>query len=155
MRPPRLQLVAVVLTTALPLAAAAQTPRHQPFELQQAQGWAQALALCDLTRFLLIRPDLNADVILARDDPGGWLKPMYGPRFLPPAIFFDGRVRRAASRLEKAGELERRDFAEARASYDRPMMQALGRNTAVDQRFLETQADVCSVLEDDIRKRYP
>ncbi len=140
-------------TAALLTAAAAPTPGL--FDVEQAQGWAEALAVCDVTRFLVTRPDLDADVILATDESTGWMRPLYGPRFMPPNLFYDGEVKRAFHRLERAGELERNAFVEARARVDRPMMRRFRQQRASDRRFLEMQSDVCDALEAQVQSRYP
>ena len=94
----------LALLAVFAAAPAAAEPR-QPlaaFDVSQAPGWAEALAICDLTRFLVLETDLDADVILTPDDRTGWLRPLYGPRFIPPNLIFDGAVKAAYHRLERA-----------------------------------------------------
>ena len=143
----------IACTAALLTGAAAPTP--ETFDVANAGGWAEALAMCDLTRFLATRPDLDADVILATDQSTGWMRPLYGPRFLPPTLFFDREVKQAFHRLERAGEVDKRGFAEARTRFDRPMMRRFRQQRMSDQHFLEDQSRVCHALEADVQARYP
>ena len=141
------------LTAGLVLTAAAEPTDR--FKLERTQGWAQALAVCDLTRFLLEQRELNADVILARDDSSGQFRALYGPRFLPPNLLYDADLRRAFFRLERAGAVTRRDVGEARFAVDRPMLRAFRRMRSQDRVFLEEQSRTCSALLADVRARYP
>lgn len=140
--------------TATLLLGAAPRPDWERFSVAHAQGWPDALALCDLTRFLLTQPALNADVILALDDNTGEFRPLYGPRFLPPNLLFDGELRRAFFRLERAKETDRRSVGEARFRLDRPMLRAFRRAGSAERRFLEDQAKTCSALVADARTRH-
>jgi hypothetical protein len=135
-------------------AAGAPRARLNDFDVSRAVTWADALALCDLTSFLRTRPDLDADVILAPDSWSEQLRALYGPRFLPPGLFFDKRVRLAFERLVRAGELDQRSFGEARARYDRPLFRSYERADAQELAFLEEQSRLCVAFTQDIRKRY-
>ena len=133
---------------------AAPAQSLEPFEVARAEDWAQALALCDLTRFVQSEPKLDADVILTRDDGTGQFRPLYGPRFMPPNLFYDGEVKRAFFRLERAGEVNRRSVSAARFALDRPMLRTFRRIGAAERRFLDDQSETCSALLTDVRARY-
>lgn len=141
-------LIAVLLT------GAASRPEWARFEVAAAQGWPDALALCDLTRFLLEHRELEADVILSRDHNTGQFVPLYGPRFMPPNLLYDGDLRRAFFQLQSAGETDRRSVGEARFRLDRDMLRAFRRRNSEQRRFLEDQAETCSALIADVRTRH-
>jgi hypothetical protein len=145
--------VLLALLVAAPAAAAPQ-PRVTDFDVAKTQTWADALALCDLTAFLQSRPDLDADVIMAPDGRSEWLRPLYAPRFLPQGLFYDHNVRLAFERLERAGEVDRRAFGEARARHDRPLFRSFERARKAELEFLAEQSRLCAALVADVRSRY-
>jgi hypothetical protein len=152
----RLLLAAFAIALSGPPAAAAETPaRMVPFDVSRAENWGDALALCDLTAFLRTRPSLDADVVLAADSRSEFARPLYGPRFLPPGLFFDQNVRLTFERLEKAGEVDRRSVGAARARHDRPLFRVYQRGGSEDLAFLEEQSQLCAALILDVRRRYP
>ena len=146
-------LVGVASGPATAAPAQAAHPEWERFEVTRAQGWPEALALCDLTRFLLSRPALDADVILTRDDNTGDFRPLYGPRFLPPNLLYDGELRRTFFRLQSEGETDRRSVGEARFRLDRAMFKAFRRGNVEQRLFLENQAETCSALTAQVRSR--
>ena len=152
---PAAQLLAALVAAlaAAPAASANETP--STFDVASAAGWPEALAICDVTRFLAKQPNLDADVILAVDDQTGWLRPLYGPRFTPPNLFYDSEIKTAFYRLERAGEANRKGFSEARTRYGQQMLRAFRRYTASDRRFLDQQSQVCGRLTEQVRARYP
>ena len=137
--------LALAAAASLLLAAAPAEPEAR-FRVDRATGWAQALAVCDLTRFLLEQRGLQADVILARDDRTGQFRAFYGPRFLPPNLLYDGDLRRSLFKLERAGQVTRREVVEARFQLDRPMLRAFRRMRPGERLFLEEQSRTCSAL---------
>lgn len=143
------------VAAAVLLAGAAPQETLSRFDISRAEGWSEALALCDLTEFLLTDPALSADVILARDDGTGQFRPLYGPRFIPPNLLYDGDVKRAYYRLRRAGEVDARSVGEARSAVDRAMLRAFRRYSSTERRFLEKQAETCDGLLTDVRTRYP
>ena len=149
-------LCALVLALAVAAPAAATAPtRLDRFDVNNSQTWADALALCDLTSFLRTRPSLDADVVLTVDPVSRMDRVLYGPRFQPPSLFFDGRLRRTFDRLEKSGEVDRGSVAAARRRYDLAMFAEFRSAGVRDQIFLEEQADLCTALNIDVRRRYP
>ena len=135
-------------------ASAATPQRLAGFDVARAETWADALALCDLTAFLRTRPALEADVILSPDPVTEWARPLYGPRFRPPGLFFDRSVRLSFERLERAREVDRRAVGEARARHDRALFRIFSRPNQEEVRFLEEQSRLCAALSADIRTRY-
>ena len=122
------------------------------FDIVNVEDWADALALCDLTAFLRTRPALDADAIIPSGDRPG---PLYGPRFLPPGLFFDRGVRRTFERLQRAGETDRARVASARARYDLDFYGRLRNPSASEVAFLEEQSSLCAALSIDIDRRFP
>ena len=154
---PRTALALAAAAAASLAADGATAAPPQPlssFDVTKLDGWPDALAVCDITAFLRTRPDIDADVILARDENSGWFRPLYRPRFLPPTLFFDSDIRRAFERLEKAGEIDRRSVNEARARWDRPMLRSYDRSGVRERIFLDDQGKVCDALVADVRARY-
>jgi hypothetical protein len=143
----------LALLIAVP-AAAAPRPRLQEFDVARTENWADALALCDLTSFLRTRPNLDADVIMSPDAWSEHLRPLHAPRFLPPGLFFDKRVRLTFERLEKAGEVDRRGFGAARARHDQALFRSYDRADGTELAFLEEQSKLCAALSQDVRARY-
>ena len=149
-------LAALAIALLGPAAAGAATPpRMAPFDVSRMENWGDALALCDLTAFLRTRPSLDADVVLAADPRTDFARPLYGPRFMPPGLFFDHATRLTFERLEKAGEVDRRAVGEARARHDRPFFRAYERAGSQELAFLEEQSRLCTALTVDVRRRYP
>jgi hypothetical protein len=135
-------------------AASAPRARLSDFDINRAEAWPDALAVCDLTLFLRTRPSLDADVILAPDPNSGWVRPLQGPRFLPPNLFHSRTVRQAYERLEAAGQIDRDSFARARLRYDTGMFASYRRANARDLAFLEQQSVLCGYFAQDIRERF-
>ena len=150
-------MVLSALMALLVAAPAAPEPstRMSAFDVSRAESWADALALCDLTAFLRTRPALEADVVLAPDGRSEFVRPLYGPRFLPPGLFFDHYTRLTFERLEKAGEVDRKSVGAARARHDRPLFRSYQRAGGQDMAFLEEQSKLCGALGLDVRQRYP
>lgn len=149
-------LCGVLTAVALGGPAAAAVPAAlRPFDVAQAASWGDALALCDLTAFLRTRPSLKADVVLTRDPRSEMELALYGPRFLPPGLFFDSNTRLTFERLEKAGEVDRKSVAEARRRHDLPLFRQFRVANGEDMAFLEAQSELCAALALDVRQRYP
>jgi len=146
-----------VLLALLVASPAAPTPseRMSAFDVSRAESWAEALALCDLTAFLRTRPSLEADVVLAPDGRSEFMRPLYGPRFLPPGLFFDHATRLTFERLEKAGEVDRKSVGRARGRHDLALFRSYRRAGRQDLAFLEEQSKLCAALSLDVRQRYP
>jgi hypothetical protein len=154
---PMRSLCALLLALAVTAPAAATTTgsRLSQFDVNNSQTWADALALCDLTSFLRTRPSLDADVVLTVDPLSRMDRVLYGPRFQPISLFFDTRFRRMFERLEKSGEVDRSSVAQARRRLDLPMFDEFRVASVKDMVFLEEQAELCTALTIDVRRRYP
>ena len=140
----RLASLAAVLAVGLPSTSAADAPDPAAvLDLAQSRGWAEVLALCDLVSFLSTRPNLDADVVLWRDDSSGYLKPLYGPRFRPPHGVADGQVRRAMERLEQSGAVDSGEVRRVRARMERTMLPAFRDPGPLEQDYLGRQRVAC------------
>ena len=142
------------LAALLGAGQAAGQPQIQSlsaFDVARANGPAETIALCDLTAFLLMRPNLDADVIYAPQLPhrARFWEPLRYPYFRPTSIAVDDKVRGAAVRLESAGVITRTQVAEARARYDADMFKSYRRESASDRLFLEHQGKTCDGLMND------
>ena len=147
----RLAAAAAFLVVGLSSARAADAPDPQAvLDLAQSKGWAETLAFCDLVSFLSTRPNLDADVVLWRDDSSGWLKPLYGPRFRPPNVVIDGQVRRALDRLERSGAVDRREVRRVRARMERRLLPAFRDPGPVEQHYLGRQRVACRARLDPV-----
>ena len=150
----RRAVAALVLSLSSHAGALAEAPLAD-FEVARTDGWSRALALCDVSSFLLTEPDLDAHAILVRDGRGGWLVPLYGPRFLPPKVLYNAELRGALYRLEKAGEVSAADVASARRDIAKRMLPRFRRFRASERLFLEDQARVCDRLVAVVLREHP
>src|SRR5512142_2513668 len=82
------------------MASSASAGRMTDFDLNKLDNWADAIAVCDITRFLLTDPDLSADEILVggKDNTHTIL---YRPLYAPPTNFFSDAMREAFSNVRK------------------------------------------------------
>ncbi len=146
---PVLDLLRGLLLSALAAGAVHASGPKEPlaaFDVSSAQGWADTLAVCDLTYFLASRPDLDADVIYARDQSTDWFRPMLAPYFRPPNLFYDEDVKRAFYRLQRAGLVDRAAAFKARARHERSMLQRFRRRGSAEQAFIRDQAGRCDAV---------
>ena len=151
----RARLCAALLVLAVAAPAAAATPqRLSRFDVNNAESWADALALCDLTAFLRTRPALDADVVVAVDPATRMDRVLYGPRFQPPSMFFDGQVRGMFERLARAGEVDSGAVGAARRRHDQSMFREFRMTSGQEMAFLEDQTELCAALAVDVASRY-
>src|ERR1044072_4524639 len=93
-------------------ARAEAPPLLASLDVNKAQGWGDALAACDLTRFLLTDPAVTANTIIA---PGeGSLRVLYPPRYTPPNGFYAPSIQQGVHTLERRGEVDRKRVIGAR-----------------------------------------
>ena len=118
-------------------------------DINEAQGWGDALAACDMTRFFLSSPDLEAGTIIA---PGGGV--LYKPLFLPEKTLYTPSLNDALNTLEKAGQVKRADVVSARYWFASSLIPQFHKAGEVDKDFLRDQMKLCNVLTDDVKKRY-
>jgi hypothetical protein len=144
-------MAAFAALAAFAPASAAERPTPN-LRVEQAEGWAEVLALCDLTRFILTA-DLSADVILRPDPRGGDLEPYYAPRFRPPHLLADTQMTNLYDRLERRGDVTRSAVARARAAVDGPMIEGHRILSSEKRRRLEDQSATCHFLADEVRRQ--
>lgn len=133
--------------------AAAQSGGRPLPDVRVAEGWAEGLAACDVTRFLLGCPDLSAEVIALPDARTGEFRATFAPLFLPPTLYGDAEVSAAFYRLEARGDLTRRDALRARTAAARRFLPAYRTNDSRQRLFLEEQDRLCGRLLDETRAR--
>lgn len=131
------------------MPASAQAMRT--YDVNNVQSWADALAICDVTKFLLSDPDLSAEVIIssAPDVSAGHLR---RPYFLPPNLFYSKVMRLTYESVQKAGQVNDAAYSEARLRYARTMLDTYSRMTQEDRDFLEEQMKTCYALAASTRR---
>lgn len=112
------------------------------FDLNKLDNWSDAIAVCDVTRFLLTDPDLNADVILVagRDSTRVVL---YRPLYAPPTNFFSDAMREAFENVRKAGFVTPESYGKSRIHYSNLMINAYRGASLADKRYLLDQMELC------------
>jgi hypothetical protein len=128
---------------------AAEASVFAPLDINKAQGWADALAACDMTRFFLSNPDLEAGTIIA---PGGGI--LYKPLFIPEKTLFTPSLNDALDTLQKAKQVKRDDVVKARYGFASTLIPQFHKAGEVDKAFLRDQMKLCNVLTDDVKAKY-
>jgi hypothetical protein len=120
----------------------AQAGKLTDFDLNKLDNWSDALAVCDVTRFLLTDPDVNADVVLVsgRDNTRVVL---YRPLFAPPTNFFSDAMREAFENVRKAGFVTSESYGKARIHYAGLMINSYRGASLADKRYLLDQMELC------------
>lgn len=138
-------LAALVLTGA---AHAEAPPLLALLDVNKAQGWGEALAACDITRFLLTDPDVTANTIIAPGD--GALRILYPPLYTPPSLFYAPSLLEAFETLRARGEVDRKSVADARFRLASAIVPKFRRGDTADKLFLSDQMKLCNVLTDGV-----
>lgn len=112
------------------------------FDLNKLDGWADAIAVCDVTRFLLTDPDTNADAILVAGR-GNTRTALYAPLFAPPDNFFSDAMQQTFARVKQAGFVTDESYGRARLRYAARMIGAYGSASLADKRFMADQMELC------------
>lgn len=139
-------LMALVVVTP---ARAAESSIFASLDINKAKGWGDALAACDMTRFFLSNPDLEAGTIIA---PGGGI--LYKPLFIPEKTLYTPSLQEALNTLVLVGQVKREEVVEARFEFASTLIPKFHRAGEVDKAFLKDQMKLCNVLTDDVKKRY-
>ncbi len=134
------------LSVAMLMAVPASAGGIKDYDVQKAQTWADALAICDVTRFLTTNPKLESDVIIAS---GNSHVALFKPFFIPPSGFYSEVMRETYERVQKAGQVTQDQYGEARLRYARLMLSAFSYDNLADQAFLEEQMKTCYALAVD------
>ena len=112
------------------------------FDLNKLDNWADALAVCDVTRFLLTDPDLNADAILVSGHDNTHTV-LYAPLYSPPTNFFSDAMREAFANVHKAGLVTSEAYSRSRIHYAGAMMNAYRGAPLGEKRYMMDQMDLC------------
>lgn len=127
---------------AMLVSSPAAAARMTDFDLNKLDNWSDAIAVCDITRFLLTDPDLNADAILVagRDNTRVVL---YRPLYAPPTNFFSEMMRATFEKVRKAGFVTLDSYSRSRLHYAQAMISAYRGATMADKRWLMDQMELC------------
>ena len=132
---------AVTLAGLLGLSPAA-AGHMTDFDLNKLESWSDAIAVCDVTRFLLTDPDTSADAILVAGRDNTHIA-LYTPLFAPPSNFFSAAMRQTFERVKKAGFVTDESYSRARLHYANRMIGAYGSATMDDKRYMADQMELC------------
>ncbi len=128
----------VALIEIMPAHAA----RLTDFDLNKLDNWSDALAVCDITRFLLTDPDVNADAILISGHDNTRVV-LYRPLYAPPTNFFSEVMREAFEKVHQAGFVTKESYSKARLHYASLMINAYRSATLAEKRHMLDQMDLC------------
>ena len=140
-------LALATLAVAWPGQADEASPLKM-LDINKAQGWADALAACDMTRFLLSNPDLDAGTIIAPGTGSGRI--LYKPLYIPPNLFYAPSLLEAYQKLRAAGEVDHKSMADARYHFASEIIPKFHKADAADKAFLADQMKLCNVLTDGV-----
>jgi len=139
----RLSSTASVCFAALLAAFAAQPAQAaglrpvSAYSLDSLNNWSDAIAVCDVTRFLLTDPDLSADVISVKGVT------LYAPLYIPPTTFFSKAMRETYINLRRTGAVNEQSVGQARIRYAQMMQDSYRHASSADKKFLLDQMDTC------------
>lgn len=119
------------------------------YNVQKAQSWADALAICDVSKFLQSAPNLTSEVIIAAV-PEGAPVALRAPLFIPPSNFYSQVMRDTFERARLSGQVTAEAYAAARYRYSKLMLAAY-RGAVYDQPFLDDQMRTCYALAGSAR----
>jgi hypothetical protein len=135
--------VTTVLTFSVMLTASPAAAGHMTdFDLNKLDNWSDAIAVCDVTRFLLTDPDTSADVILVAGRDNSHVA-LYKPLFAPPTNFFSQVMRETFDRVQKAGLVTRDSYSRSRLHFANQMISAYAGATLADKRTMADQMELC------------
>ena len=132
----------VVVLAALCATPPAAAGHMTDFDLNKLEGWTDALAVCDVTRFLLTEPNISADAILVAGK-GNTRTVLYKPFFIPSNGFFSEIMREAFERVHAAGLTNQELYSQARVRYARLMFSAYPGATPAEKAYLKDQMELC------------
>jgi hypothetical protein len=142
--------LAALVLTGTAQAEAPPSPLLALLDVNKAQGWGEALAACDMTRFLLSDPDVTANTIIAPGD--GALRILYPPLYIPTGLFYAPSLAEAFETLQSRGEVDRKSVADARFKFASAIVPKFRRGDTVEKAFLTDQMKLCNVLTDGVAK---
>jgi hypothetical protein len=143
-------IAAVALATALVAAPslAAEPTTLKALDINRLENWADALAACDMTSFLMSDPDLEAGTIIAPGVGSGSI--LYRPLYLPPNLFYAPSLLQAFEVLQAKGEVDRKSVGDARYKFASAIIPKFHKASEADKAFLVDQMKLCNVLTDGV-----
>ena len=141
MRAAKLASTAFALAAVL-WASPAGAGRMTDFDLTKLDNWSDALAVCDITRFLLTDPDTNADAILVPGRDNTHIA-LYKPLYAPPTNFFSRVMRDAFDHVKAAGLTNEDLYGRARIHYAGRMIAAYSGASLTDKHYMADQMELC------------
>jgi hypothetical protein len=112
------------------------------YDLNKLDSWVDAIAVCDVTRFLLTNPDTSADAILVAGR-GNTHIALYKPLYQPPNNFFSDVMRQTFERVQQAGLGNFETYSRARMHYASRMISAYSGATLAEKHFMADQMELC------------
>lgn len=140
-------ILALTAMVAVPSSAASLAD----YNVEKADTWADALAICDVTKFLLTEPNLNSEAIIA-PVPGGSSVALYRPLYIPPSGFFSDAIRDTFEMAKKSGQVTLESYSEARKRYAQLMLAAY-HGSLGEQTYLADRMRLCYALAADTTGR--
>ena len=137
----RLFASALALSALLGLSPAA-AGHMTDFDLNKLDSWADAIAVCDVTRFLLTDPDTSADAIIVAGR-GNTHVALYKPLYQPPTNFFSDVMRQTFEQVQKAGFVTLETYSRARVRYAGRMIGTYSGATLTEKQYLMDQMELC------------
>jgi len=132
----------VVVAIVMALCGPARAAHLSDYELSKLDNWADAIAVCDVTRFLLTDPDLEAEAIVVAGH-GNSTTVLYKPLYAPPTNFFSEVMREAFANLRKAGQITDDGYSRARIKYAGRLIDAYRSAGLGEKHALADQMDLC------------
>ena len=112
------------------------------FDLNKLDNWSDAIAVCDITRFLLTDPDTSADAILVAGRDNNRI-PLYKPLYAPPTNFFSQVMHDTFDRVQKAGLVTLGSYSRSRLHFATQMIGAYSGASLADKRYKADQMELC------------
>lgn len=134
--------IGVCFAALIALSGTASAGTMANYDLNKLDNWSDALAVCDVGRFLLTDPDLSADVIFV-PGAGHTLAALSAPLYVPLTNFFSDAMRQAFSNVKKAGFVSEQSYSKARLHYASAMLNSYRGASMSDKKFLMDQMDLC------------
>ena len=134
--------VVVACVAVLALCGPARADHLSDFELNKLNNWADAIAVCDVTRFLLTDPNLQAEAIVVAGR-GNTYTVLYKPLYAPPTNFYSEVMREAFENLRKAGQITLDGYSHSRIVYAGRMVDAYRSAALGEKHALADQMDLC------------
>ncbi len=116
------------------------------FDVRNAGGWADRLALCDATAFLATKPDFNAQRIWVRRDDGH-ADVLLPPNFVGGGWWYKEGYERLYWRMLKDKKVDSASMHQAQDTVSREFIRSY-RSSAnnQDRRFLDDQDTYCRAM---------